>query len=399
MLKAFKYELAPTPEQANSLNGMLGSARFVFNLALETKIHAYTKGVSVSCFELMKQVTDLKKEAIWLSDCPSQSLQHAISHLDNAFTNFFKGRADFPKFKSKRNKQSIHPGGEPLPSGIKVDWEKGLVFLPKLKWVKLFVSREFGGSIRHATISKTPTGRFFISILTETGQANPATQAIAQETVVGIDVGLKHFARLSDGTKIDNPKFLFHSLKRLRVEQRRLERRFKKSAKQQSKGYQKQKLVVAKLHQQVSNQRKDFQHKTSSAIVKQFDTVVLEDLHVKGMVRNRSLSRGIADVGWAGFIAMIEYTCQWQGKNFVQIGRFEPSSRICSRCGHHKGDLKLSDRKWSCVKCSSAHDRDLNAAINIRNFGLSKTFRVGAYPLSDNVAPSGASVGQESLAL
>ena len=393
MLKAFKYRLSLTPEQAVSLNGMLGSTRFVFNLALETKIHAYTKGVSVSCFELMKQVTDLKKEARWLNDCPSQSLQHAISHLDNAFSNFFKGRADFPKFKSKRNKQSVH-----LPSGIQVDWKQGLVFLPKLKWIKLIVGRAFAGTIRSATVSKTPTGKYFISILTETGDAIPAKQAIHKHTAVGIDVGLKHFATLSDGSKIDNPKFLFHSLQRLRVEQRTLKRRLKKSVNrgagpEQTQGYQQQKLVVAKLHERVANQRKDFQHKASTAIVKQFDTVVLEDLAVKNMVKNRHLSRAIADVGWAGFTSMVRYKCEWYGKNFVQIGRFEPSSRICSQCGHHKGDLKLSEREWTCVKCTTTHDRDFNAATNIRNLGLSKILRVGPYPLVANVTHSGVCVG------
>jgi putative transposase len=192
---------------------------------------------------------------------------------------------------------------------------------------------------------------------------------------------------------IDNPKFLFHSLKRLRVEQRTLKRRFKKGATQQSKGYQEQKLVVAKLHERVSNQRKDFQHKASTAIVKQFDTVVLEDLAVKNRRKNRSLSRAIADVGWSGLTAMIEYKCEWQSKTFVQIGSFEPSSKICSHCGHHKGELKLSEREWVCVKCSTTHDRDLNAAVNIRNFGLSKIFRVGTYPLAVNVTQLGVCVG------
>lgn len=376
MLKAFKYRLEPSPQQATHLNGILGSVRFVYNLALDTKLQAYTKGVSVNCFELMRQLTDLKQEFDWLYDSPTHSLQHAISNLDNAFTNFFKGRADFLKFKSKRKKQSFH-----IPAGTNVNWEKGTVFLPKLKWVKLIVSRGFNGNIRSATVSKTPTGNYYVSILVETGEAVPAKTPIQRETSVGMDVGLKHFATLSDGQKIENPKFLFHSLKRLRVEQRTMKRRFKKGAKEQTKGYQNQKLVVAKLHERVTNQRKDFLHKVSTAIVKQFDTIVLEDLNIKGMVQNRCLSSAISDVGWSTFETFIRYKCEWQGKNFEQIGRFELSSKICSTCGHHKGELLLSEREWTCIKCDTTHDRDDNAALNIRNFGLSKTFRVGTHPL------------------
>lgn len=381
MLKAFKYELMPTPEQANHLSRIMGSCRFVYNLALDTKIQSYTKGVSVSCFDLMKQLTDLKVECDWLYESPTHALQHAISNLDNAFANFFKGRAKFPRFKSKKHKQSFH-----IPAGAKVNFETGQVFLPKLKWVKLIVSRGFNGDIRNATVSKTSTGKYFVSILVETGQSIPAKAVVLRDTTVGVDVGLKHFATLSDDSKIDNPKFLFHSLKRLRVAQRTMKRRFKKGANgrplpEQSKGYQKQKIVVAKLHEKVANQRKDFLHKTSTAIVKQYDTIVMEDLNIKGMIQNRHLSRAIADVGWSMFEGFVRYKCEWQGKNFEQIGRFEPSSKICSTCGHHKGDLNLSEREWTCVKCETKHDRDINAAINIRNFGLSKTFRVGTHPL------------------
>lgn len=376
MLKAFKYELAPTPEQANHLNRIMGSCRFVYNLALDTKIQAYTKGVSVNCFELMKQLTDLKSEYEWLYESPTHALQHAISNLDNAFTNFFKGRVKFPRFKSRKHKQSFH-----VPAGAKVDWKKGLVFLPKLKWVKLIVSRGFNGNIRNATVSKTPTGKYFVSILVETRQAVPAKLPMVRDTSVGVDVGLKHFATLSDGTKVDNPKFLFHSLKRLRIEQRTMKRRFRRGVKEQSNGYQKQKLVVARLHERVANQRKDFLHKVSTAIVKQFDTVVLEDLNIKGMIQNHHFSRAITDVGWSMFEGFVRYKCEWYGKNFEQIGRFEPSSKICSSCGHHKGELSLSEREWMCIKCETKHDRDLNAAVNIRNFGLSKSFRVGSHPL------------------
>lgn len=379
MLRAYKYCLAPTPDQTNHLDRVFGSVRLIYNLGLETKLQSYTKGISVSCFDLMRQLTDLKQEPdfAWLYESPNHALQHALSNLDNAFTNFFKGRAKFPRFKSKKHRQSFH-----IPAGAKVDWEKGMVFIPKLKWVKLIVSRGFNGNIRSATVSKTATGKYFVSLLVETGRPVPEKAPMLRETAVGVDVGIKHFATLSDGTTIANPKFLSTSLKRLRVEQRTLKRRFKKGAKEQSENYKKQRVLVAKLHEKVANQRKDFLHKTSTEIVKRFDTVVLEDLNIAGMVKNRCLSRAISDVGWGMFETLVKYKCEWYGKNFEQIGRFEPSSRICSNCGKHKGELKLSEREWACQGCGSRHGRDLNASINIRNFGLAKTFRVGTHPLS-----------------
>ena len=364
MLRAYRYELVPTPEQANHLSRVCGSVRFVYNLALESKIQAYAKGVNVSCFELMRQLTDLKQECEWLYESPTHALQHAISHLDTAFTNFFKKRADFPKFKSKRKKQSFH-----IPAGTKVDFDQNLVFLPKLKWVAFHNSRAFTGAIRSSTVSKTPTGRYFVSVLVETGTAIPAKKPVSTATAVGVDVGLKDFAILSDGQKIANPKFLFQSLSRLRVEQRTMKRRFNKGAKEQSKNYQKQRLLVARLHERVANQRKDFLHKTSTAIVKQYDAICVEDLHIAGMVKNHKLARSISDVGWGMFKTMLVYKCEWQGKNLLEIGRFEPSSRICATCGWHKKDLKLSDRTWTCANGHTV-DRDVNAARNIKTFGL-----------------------------
>lgn len=364
MLRAYRYELAPTPEQANHLSRICGSVRFVYNLALESKIQAYAKGVNVNCFELMRQLTDLKQECEWLYESPTHALQHAISNLDASFTNFFKKRADFPKFKSKRKKQSFH-----IPAGTKVDFEKSLVFLPKLKWVKFHNSREFTGTIRSSTVSKTPTGRYFVSVLVETGTTIPAKKPVHADTTVGVDVGIKDFAILSDGQKIANPKLLFHSLKRLRVEQRTMKRRFRKGATEQSKNYQKQRLLVARLHERVANQRKDFLHKTSTAIIKQYDSICVEDLNIAGMVKNRKLARSISDVGWGMFKTMLVYKCEWQGKNLLEIGRFEPGSRICATCGWHNKDLKLSERTWTCANGHTV-DRDVNAALNIKTFGL-----------------------------
>lgn len=366
MLRAYKYELKPTDEQKVHLNQCFGNCRFIFNLALETKIQAYsTWKKNISAYDLMKQLTELKQDLDWLNLTPIHALQHSISHLDAAFLNFFKGRSGFPKFKSKHNKQSFH-----IPAGIKINFDTWQVFIPKFKWVQIHHDRTFSGTIRNATISKSQTGRYFISILTETGKEIPEKKPITQKTTVGIDVGLKHFATLSDGTKIDNPKFLFHSLRRLRIEQRTLSRRFKKGAKEQSINWQKQKIVVAKLHEKIANQRKDFLHKTSTAIIKQYDMICMENLNISGMVKNRSLSRAIADVAWGTFESYVKYKSDWYGKNFMQIGRFEPSSKTTSCCGAFLENLTLSDRIIICPKCGMRHDRDLNAANNIKTIGL-----------------------------
>ncbi len=369
MLRAYKYRLNPTDVQTTHLNQIFGSVRFVYNLAIEAKQAAYIGGKNVSCFDLCKQLTDLKQELPWLYDSPNHALQGAINNLDNAYTNFFKGRAKFPSFKKRNGRQSFH-----IPQGIKADFENGLVFIPKLKWVSVFFSRYFKGTIRNATVSRTPTGKYFVSILVETGSPTPEKAPIERSTAIGIDVGLMHFATLSDGTKIDNPRFLKKSIRRLRVEQRTMQRRFKsgRGYENQSNGYKKQKIKVALLHEKVANQRKDFLHKQSTSIAKRFDTVVMENLNIAGMVQNKNLARSIQDAGWSMFGEMLKYKCDWYGKNFHQIGRFEPSSKICSCCGKHKGTMKMSERVWACAGCGATHDRDINAAINIKNFGTTK---------------------------
>ena len=376
MLRAYKYCFLPTAEQKEQLAQMFGSSRFVFNLGLETKIMAYKQyGKTLNYFDLNKQLTDLKQEAEWLNDTPAQALQMSLRNLDNAYTAFFRG-AGFPKFKSKRGRQSFQ-----LPQGVKVDFENGKVFLPKLKWVDCVFSREFAGSIKTVTVSRNPSGKHFVSILVDTGEDIPEKKPVARETSVGVDLGIKDFAVLSDGQVLENHKFLGRSLKRLRVEQRTLSRRFKKGAAEQSKNWHKQRIIVAKLHETVTNQRRNFLHKASTQIIKEYDTICLETLNVAGMVKNRKLSRAISDVGWSEFNTMLEYKAEWYGKNILRIGQFEPSSRICNVCGWHNKDLKLSDRIWTCAN-NHVLQRDENAALNILDFGLAKTFRVGTHPLS-----------------
>lgn len=359
MLRAYKYELFPSETQKAQLNGAFGSCRFVYNLALETKIAAYQSGKNLSCFDLSKQLTDLKKELAWLSDTPAQSLQQALSNLDSAYTNFFKGKASFPKFRKKSGRQSFR-----IPVAVNVDFEKGTVKLPKFGEVDLALSRKFEGTARQATVSKTPTNRYFVSILVENGKANLSLQPIKEATTVGIDLGIKHFAILSDGRKVENPRNLIKAQHRLGIAQRSLSRKKKGSNRRE-----KQKLAVAKIHEKVVNQRKDFQQKLSTEIINRYDSVAIENLNVAGMVKNHCLAKHISDASWGTFVSMLEYKAEWYGKNILQIGRFEPSSKMCT-CGKINNALKLSDRAWTCNSCGVTHDRDVLAANNIKNFGL-----------------------------
>lgn len=367
MIKAYKYCLLPDEKQAERLNRWFGMCRFIYNLGLEVKIASWAAAKkNVSSFALMRQMTELKRsECPWLEDAPRLSLEAVLNNLGVAYDRFFKG-SGFPKFKKRNGRQSIM-----FRQSLSVN--ANFIRLPKLGLVPFVNHRPLGeGKIKQAIVSKTPTGKYFVSILIENSETKPYKKAVVSETAVGVDVGLKTFATLSNGEVYQNPKYLQHQLKRLRVEQRKLNRRFQKGKKSedQSKGWHKQKLVVAKIHEKITNQRKDFLHKTSSDIIKNHDTVCLEDLNVKGMLQNNSLSKAISDVGWNEFNRQLQYKADWYGKNIKYIGRFDPSSKICSNCGNIFKELKLSDREWDCKKCGTEHDRDENAAKNIKNFGL-----------------------------
>ncbi len=365
MLKAYRYCLLPNDAQKEQLQKFFGVCRFAYNIGLETKIASYTSAkVNLSCFDLIKQIGELKKDYEWITECPAQAVQMALRNLDNAYTKFFKG-GGFPKFKNKHNRQSVQ-----FPQNTDVDFENGKIRLPKLKWVDCVFDRKFKGIVKTVTVSKTTTDKYFVSILVDNGQDLPIKKPIIENTTVGIDMGIKTFATLSDGTSFENIKRLRNNLKRLRVEQRTLARRLKKGAKEQSKGYKKQKLVVAKLHEKIKNQREDYLHKVSTSIIKKYDTVCLEDLNIKGMMKNHKLALAVGEVGWNSFEAKLTYKAEWNGKNIIYIGRFEPSSKICSTCGTINKELKLQHREWVCEKCNTQHDRDKNAAINIKNFGL-----------------------------
>jgi len=361
MLKAYKYRIFPTDIQKSQLSRFFGVTRLVYNLGLETKTNAYaTHKKAIYKYDLINQLPALRNEFDYVKECPSQVLQHALINLDTAYGNFFKGRGSFPKFKNKFKKQSII-----FPQGYKIDFDNNTIFLPKLKSLSIDYHRKFKGDVKRVTLSKTTTNKYFVSLLVDNHKELPKKQRIIENTSVGVDFGIKHLAITSDGEYFENKHFFKSKQKQLRVEQRNLSRK-----KKDSNHYLKQKLKVALLHEKIRNQRMDFLHKLSTYLVQNYDNIILEDLAVSNMIKNRKLSKAIQEMGWGQLRSMIEYKSNWYGKNVTIIGRFEPSSKICSNCGHIKQDLKLKDRMYKCESCEFEMDRDLNASINIRTFGL-----------------------------
>jgi len=363
MLKAFKYRISPTEEQKVLLGKHFGCVRFLYNLALETKSTAYAGNkISLSYGDMSAQLTDLKKDCEWLREVNSQCLQMALRNLDNSFQNFFKGRASYPNFKKKSAKQSFQ-----LPQNVSVDFKHSNITLPKFKEpIRAILHRKFDGDIKTVTISKTPTNKYFISILVDNNKELP--KPIKSNNAVGIDLGIKTFAVCSDGTEYANPKHLRNAMVKLKWMQRQFSKKVKGSNRRNV-----WKLRIAKQHERISNQRKDFLHKATNEITNRFDLVILEDLNIKGMVKNHKLAGAIIDCGWNIFETMLKYKSEWKGKNVEYIGRFEPSSKLCSTCGVKNIELTLDDREWTCDNCNTTHDRDRNAANNILSFGLRNT--------------------------
>lgn len=355
MYKARKYRIYPTSSQKELIHKHCGSVRFLYNLVLETKTMAYLGSkVNLSRYDLQKQVVDLKKELPWLKETNSQSLQAALLDLDTAYSNFFKGRADFPKFKKKSNRGSFN-----VPQNVKV--EDGKLIIPKFKeGIKIKLHRDLVGTIKQATVSFTPTGKYFVSILCETKEEIPTKVPITENTTIGIDLGIKDFAITSDGEVFENPKYLRKAQSKLKYVQRKYSKHKGKRTKKK----------LAKLHEDVVNKRKDFLHKVSSKLISENQTIALETLAVKNMVKNHNLAQAISDAGWSTFVSMLEYKADWYGKNILKIGRFDPSSKTCSNCGTINKELTLKDREWTCSSCSTVLDRDINAAINIKSFAL-----------------------------
>ena len=365
-LKAYKYQLKPNKAQAEKLSQAFGHNRFVWNWALALKQRYYRMfGKSVSKRRVQDQLVKKKKQSKfdWLNQVNSQSYLATLDSLDKAYKAFFKGHAKPPRFKSKKG--NWH--GYANPQHTSVDFEQGVVKLPKVGLVKAKLHREFEGKIKTSTVKLNPSGKYTVSILVDDGKNLPDVTTIEENLTVGVDLGIKDFAICSDGTVFENQRHLNKWLEKLNKQQRILSRKKKGSISRS-----KQRIKVARLHETVSNVRNDYLHQVSNQLVSksQATSFVFEDLNVKGLIKNKNLSRHIADVAWGRFLAMMRYKCSWSAKNMIQIGKFEPSSKTCSTCHSIKSDLKLSDRMYECDHCGTVIDRDLNAAINIKQFGL-----------------------------
>lgn len=355
MLKAYKYRIMPNKRQAELINKHIGSVRFLYNLALETKKIAYaSKQINLSRYDLQKQLVDLKNECAWLKDVNSQSLQIALMNLDAAYLRFFKGQSSFPKFKKKSN-----GGSFTIPQNVLLDDSK--LIIPKFKeGIDIVLHRPIKGAIKQATISKTPTGKYFVSILCDTGEQCKPKDIIKGSTTIGVDLGIKTFIVTSDAKEFDNPKFLKKHLSRLKYVQR-------KYSKHKGKKTRKRLAII---HEKVANQRKDFLHKVSTELIRENQSIAVETLQVSNMLKNHKLAQSISDAGWGTFVSMLEYKAGWYGKNILKIGTFEPSSKTCSCCGTINKGLRLQDREWICKSCGTLLNRDVNAAINIKSFAL-----------------------------
>lgn len=370
MIKAYKYRLYPNNEQITFFEKSFGCVRFVYNWGLNRRIEAYQKdNTRLSWVDICKELTSLKKreETNWLNEVIGQSLQSSLRDMDSAFTRFFREKKGFPKFHTKKsNNNSFH-----IAQGVSVDFERSRVKLPKAGLVKFGKNRVFDGKIGTCTVSKTPTGKYYISILVDDGKPMPEKAPITAETAVGIDVGIKDFAVLSNGQVYSNPKYLEKDEKRLKVLQRRLSKKQKGS-----KRRERARLAVAKQHERIKNHRENFIHQVTSRIIRENQTVIIEDLNVEGMLKNRNLAKHIASASWSEFFRQLQYKCEWYGKNLIRIGRFEPSSKMCL-CGYINKELTLKDREWNCPQCGRHNDRDLLAAMNIKRFGLQKQNLIG----------------------
>lgn len=360
MFKGYKYRIYPTSQQAELINKSTGACRFLYNLALETKNYAYSSHrKNLSVFELMKQIVGLYEECPWLREVDSQSLRQVLLDLDKAFNEFFKGTSEFPSFKKgRKTNQSFRN-----PQGKYTFIRNDKLFQPKFRdGIKIVIDRPHEGIIRSSTISRAPSGKYFAAVLCEIKTPEPNKSPIVNDKALGIDLGLKSFIVTSDGEKVDNPLYLRRSIARIKVLSSRM-RNKKKGSKNQKKAY----LKIALVHERVGNQRKDFLQKLSTKLIRENQTVCLEDLNIEGMLNHRNLAGTIGDSGWGMFVRMCKYKSDWNGVNFLQIPRFEPSSKICSNCGATNRKLTLSIRSWTCI-CGINHDRDINAAINIKNY-------------------------------
>lgn len=363
MLKAYKYRLYPSKEQEALIQKTFGCCRFVYNQALAHRKEIYEiQKESMSKMDCNNYVNRiLKMEYPWLKEVDKFSLTNSVYNMDSAYQKFFKEHAGYPKFKSKRDHKKSYTTNL-TGNNIEISFEENKIKLPKLKWVKAKIHREFVGKIKSVTISQISSGKYYVSVLVETEHIpmEPTDEA------VGIDLGIKDLLIASDGEKFDNIKITKKYDKKLAKEQRKLSHKVKGS-----KNYQKQRVKLARVHEKIHNSKLDNLHRISHKLISENQVIVSEDLAISNMIKNHNLAKAIQDCGWYELTRQLTYKAEWNGRTYVKIGRYVPSSQTCNVCGYVNKDTKdLSIREWICPECGTKHDRDINAAINILNEGL-----------------------------
>ena len=369
ILKGYKYRIYPTKEQEIQLAKTFGSCRFVYNQLLAKKIEIYKNDKTylskTDCNNYCNR--ELKKEYPWLKEVDKFALTNSIYDLDSAYQNFFRrvkqgsGELGFPKFKSKKNHYYSYKTNF-TNNNIKVDFENNKIQLPKLKWIKCKLHREFKGKILFATISKTPSGKYYVSFNVEVEHE----QLPKNNNSIGLDLGIKDLLITSDGETFDNNKITYKYENKLAKLQRQQAKMIKGS-----NNFKKQSKRIARLHEKITNIRKDNLHKISSQIVKENQLIFSENLNIKGMVKNHNLAKSIHDCGWYELTRQLSYKAEWNDKIYHKVSRYYPSSQLCNVCGYKNEDTKnLSVRYWECPQCHTEHDRDKNASINILHQGL-----------------------------
>ena len=358
MYKAYKFRIYPTNEQQIALAKAFGCCRWFWNYSLNLCQETYlTTGKGLSRGAIQGLLPSLKKEYSWLTDAYSQCLQYVALNLSTAYKNFFEKRTGFPRFKSKHGKQSIS-----YPSNVKLDGD--YLKLPgKVGLIYCKQDRKFDGQIKTVTVSLNPDGKYYASVLVDDGRE--LAQVSTEGKAIGIDLGLTHFCITSNGSKFDNPRQTTKYARNLKKKQQSLARKQKSS-----KNRYKAKCKVSKVHSKIRRVREDFLHKLSRKVVNENQVIAVENLNVKGMVRNHNLAKAISDCGWGQFCTMLKYKSEWSGKTYIEVDRFFASSKTCSVCLNRVDSLSLDIRDWTCSQCNTHHDRDVNAAINIRNEAL-----------------------------
>ena len=367
MLRAYKYRIYPTDEQKIMLAKTFGCCRLAYNWALELKEKAYKESSeNISQYDMEKRIVyELKEEKPFLGEVSANAIAFAVEDLYEGYKNFREHRAKKPKFRTKHQRQHYHDRGT-----VKADFEHNFITLPKIKNIPCIFHRRFRGRIKQAGVELLPSGRYNVSILVDTKSPLPEKKPIDPDKTLGIDTGLKHFAVLSDGQTYEPTHYAKQEKRKLKLLSRRLEKKQKGS-----KQFRVLKHRIARLQERVANRRKDHLHKITHylAYENQGTTICVEDLNVEGMRHNKHLAYSISDAGIGEFYRQLKYKCEWTGKNLIKIDRFAPSSKMCSHCGYIYKRLTLDEREWTCPECGTHHDRDLNAAINIKNLGLGLT--------------------------